>query len=139
MKTCVEATAQLKMEPSDPNFGLKHEYELSLNSAAEEISQELGRVTRISSSEEERVDAMVKKAAKLWLEVGQQRCRMFVVMNDSGKEPARSVHASVERDGMLGVVVLPELRRIGNADGERLDQVELVAGCKGKFSTIEIS
>jgi hypothetical protein len=81
---------------------------------------------------------LVRKAAKLWLKAGQQRCRLFLLMSDSGKEPLRSGQASLDRDGKQELVVIPELRRIGNEQGERLDKNELVSDCKGRFSVFRV-
>lgn len=88
----------------------------------------------MSEDEQERLSELVDKAANLWLEVGQQRCRMFLLMSKSGEEPKRSLKSSLNRDGTLNLVVMPELQRLGNAQGDQLDRVELVAGCKGQFS-----
>ena len=133
MKRLVAAIKQPYME-GVPNQKIKQDHELTIKKTIEEISQELGEVAPISADEKQRLGVLVKKAAKMWLEVGQQRCRMFLLMSDSGKEPTRSRAAARSQDGMLGLVVVPELRRFGNANGERLEKDELVTGCKGKFS-----
>lgn len=136
MKICVEATSQPQKEW---DYNVRREYELCLKEATEEMSQELGRVAPVSVSERQRMSELVKKAAKLWLEVGQQRGRMFLLMSDSGDEPVRSRRTALNRDGTLGLIVVPELRRRGNAQGERLDTDELVMDCKGKFSVFYAS
>jgi hypothetical protein len=131
MKICVDATSKPRMEW---DCNVKQEYESCLKEAAAEMSQELERVTSVSNSERQRMTELVKKAAMLWLEVGQQRCRMFLLMSNSGDEPARSSRKALDHDGAMSLVVVPELRRRGNAQGERLDRHELVVDCKGKFS-----
>jgi hypothetical protein len=136
MKKCVEATSKPQMEW---DHKLKGEFDSCLNETTEEMSQELGNVATISDSEKQRMAQLVKKAARLWLEVGQQRCRMSLVMSDSGEDPVRSRRTAVDRDGSLGLVVVPELRRRGNAQGERLNIDELVMDCKGKFSVFHAS
>jgi hypothetical protein len=103
------------------------------------MSQELGKVATVSDSEKQRMSQLVKKAASLWLEVGQQRCRMSLLMSDSGEDPVRSRHTALDSDGSLSLVVVPELRRRGNAQGERLKIDELVMDCKGKFSVFYAS
>lgn len=131
MKICVEATSQPRMEW---DYNVKQEYESCLKEAAAEMSQELGRVASVSDGERQRMTELVRNAAGLWLEVGQQRCRMFLLMSNSGDRPARSRRKALDRDGTLSLVVVPELRRRGNAQGERLDSHELVMDCKGEFS-----
>jgi len=73
MKKCVEATSKPQMEW---DHKLKREFDSCLNETTEEMSQELGNFATISDSEKQRMAQLVKKAARLWLEVGQQRCRM---------------------------------------------------------------
>jgi len=102
--------------------------------ATEDILKELGRVASVTDSDRQRFSDLVTRAAKLWLEVGQQRYRLFVLMSDSDGEPSRSGQVVVDKDGTQKLVVVPELRRIGNAQGERLEKDELVADCKGVFS-----
>jgi hypothetical protein len=135
MKTCVEAINQPPSE-GDPNYRLKLEYESCLKDATNKISQELERVSSVSPGEKQRISDLVTKAAKLWLEVGQQRCRMFLLMSDSKEhpEPKISRMEALDHNGKLGLVVAPEVRRMGNAQGEQLDEIELVTECKGKFS-----
>jgi hypothetical protein len=82
---------------------------------------------------------LVKKAARLWREVGQQRYRMFLLMSDSGDEPVRPGLSVLDNDAPLSLVVVPELRRRGNAQGERLDTDELVTDCKGRFMLFRAS
>jgi len=115
---------------------VKQGYELSVKETTEDISQELAKVASVSSSDKQRMSDLVRKAARLWLEVGQQRCRMFLLMSYSSKEPSRSGPDSLDRDGTQELVVVPELRRMGNAQGEWLEKDELVLDCKGKFSVL---
>ncbi|KAH7342510.1 hypothetical protein BKA65DRAFT_504248 [Rhexocercosporidium sp. MPI-PUGE-AT-0058] len=133
MKKCVEATSQAS-GGVDPKNALKRDYERSVTETVQELFEELGKVSAVSSSEKQRMGDLVRKAAKLWMEIGQQRYRMFVLMSDTDIEPTRSRFEAVNRDGKLGLVVIPELRRMGNAQGEKLDKNELIMDCKGKFS-----
>jgi hypothetical protein len=134
MRKRLEAINQPLLE-YDPNYKVKRGYELSVKEATEDISQELGRVASVSDSDKHRMSDLVRKAAKLWLEVGRQRCRIFLIMSNSGARPLRSGAASIGRDGAQEQVVRPELRRMGNAQGERLERDELVVDCKGVFSS----
>lgn len=133
MNSCVEAMKEI-LSPSDPKYNIKRDHEASLTEAVEEISLELGKVTKITDSDKQRLRDLVKKAAELWIEVGKQRCRMFLVMSDSGQAPIRSGDSAINSDGSIRLVVIPELRRTGNSLGEKLDRDELVMDCKGKFS-----
>jgi hypothetical protein len=119
---------------SDKGYSIKQDYELSLENATGEITRELANVATANDSENQRrIGILVKNAAKLWLEVGQQRYRVFLLMSDSGRYPARSRSKYLESDGTLGLIVVPGLRRLGNVQGERLDKDEMVLDCKGDF------
>jgi hypothetical protein len=136
MKKYVAATSKPQAEW---DHKVKREFDSCLKEATEEISQELGKVATVSDSEKQRMSQLVKKAAKLWLEVGQQRCRMSLLMSESSEDPVRSRRTALDRDGSLSLVVVPELRRRGNAQGERLDTDDLVMDCKGKLSVFYAS
>ncbi|KAH6724440.1 hypothetical protein BKA61DRAFT_588455 [Leptodontidium sp. MPI-SDFR-AT-0119] len=133
MKNCVEATSQAPAG-TEPRNTLKRGYEQSVTETAKELSDELEMVSTISPSEKQRLGDLVRKAAKLWMEIGQQRYRMFVLMSETNIEATRSRPKAVNREGKLSLVVIPELRRMGNAQGEKLDKNELIMDCKGKFS-----
>jgi hypothetical protein len=93
----------------------------------------------VFDDDKQRMNRFVKKAAELWLEIGQQRYRMFVVMSESGKEPKRSAPAALDRNRTLEMVVEPGLRRFGSAKGEQLEKEAVVVGCTGKYSTCHCS
>ena len=131
MKICVAATSTPQVES---DLKVKRECDLCLKEATEGMSQELGKVATVSDSEKQRMSQLVKKAARLWLEVGQQRCRMSLLMSDSGEDPVRSRRTALDCDDSLSLVVVPELLRRGNEQGERLNTDEVVMDCKGKFS-----
>ncbi|KAI9773910.1 MAG: hypothetical protein M1840_006136 [Geoglossum simile] len=133
MKEAYEAVSQ-PLQKWDPGYGVKQGYELSMKEIIEDISRELGRVAFVDEKDNPRISDLARKAAKLWLEVGQQRCRIFLLMSSSGEKPLRSDKSSLDRDRAQELVVVPELRRMGNAQGERLEKDELVSGCKGEFS-----
>ncbi|KAN0071939.1 hypothetical protein V8E54_009668 [Elaphomyces granulatus] len=134
IKACLDAINRPLLDSSEPDYNLKQSYEQCLNDATEDVSHELGRVASMDHNDKQRIGDLVRKAAKLWLEIGQQRYRIFLLMSQSGAKPSRSGQASVNRDGAQELVANPELRRMGNVQGERLERDELVTDCKGKFS-----
>lgn len=133
MRKCLEAIRSPGLE-LEPNSKLYQSYESSLREVMEDVSQELERVAAVSSSDKQRMSEFVRKAAQLWLEVGHQPYRIFLVMSKMGEEPSRSGSASLNSDGTQDLVTRPEVRRIGNSQGERLERDEVVADCKGLFS-----
>lgn len=132
IRVCIEATSQSLIE-GEEKYQIKVGYESRLKETTEEICKVLKQVASVSENEKQRMRELAREAAKLWLEMGQQRCRMFLIMSSSGEPPARSVRTALD-GGTMELVVSPELRRLGNAQGERLDKEELVMNCKGKFS-----
>ena len=136
IKECFDATSQ-HLEEGDDNYNVKQDYELSMKEAIDDILKELGRVASVSDIDKQNFRNLVRKAARFWLEVGQQRYRLFLVMSDSGGEPSRSGQIAVGKDGTQKLVVVPELRRIGSGQGEGLENNELVADCKGVFRVFE--
>ena len=137
MKICLDAISQPLLD-WESNYNLKRGYELCLKEVMDDISQELGKVAPVNGDYKQRMSDIVKKAAKLWLEVGQQRYRIFLLMSNLGGKPLRSGQPSLDRDGTQELVDVPELRRMGNAQGERLDKDELVSDCKGKFRVFSV-
>jgi hypothetical protein len=121
----------------EPDYNLKRSYEKCLNDATEDVSRELGQVAfNYISNDKQRTSDLVREAAKLWLEIGQQRYRTFLLMSNSGSKPSRSGQAFVDADGRQELVATPELRIIGNAQGERLENDKLVLDCRGIFSML---
>jgi hypothetical protein len=102
----------------------------------EDVSHELARVASMDVNDTQRLIDLVRKAAKLWLEVGRQRYRIFLLMSQTGSMPLRSGQAFVDAHGQQELVAGPEVRRMGNAQGEGLEKDELVPECKGKFSVL---
>ncbi|KAN0071923.1 hypothetical protein V8E54_009652 [Elaphomyces granulatus] len=129
---CLEAISQ-PLLGWEPDINIKQCYEQSLVETTEDISHEFGRVASI---DKQRMSDLVRNAAKLWLEIGQQRYRIFLVMSKSGSKPSRSGQAFVDADGRQELVASPELRRIGNVQGEKLEKEDLVLDCRGKFGVL---
>jgi hypothetical protein len=131
MRKCVEALNQ-------PGHNLKQQYELSLKEATNEMLHHLENVGIVEETDHQRMGDLVKKAAKLWLEAGQQRCRLFLLMSEDGKGPPPSVPSAEARGRVHDIIVTPEVRRMGNSQGERLDKEEVVQGCEGEFDLVRI-
>ncbi|KAF2252504.1 hypothetical protein BU26DRAFT_517110 [Trematosphaeria pertusa] len=79
------------------------------------------------------IEKVSKKAARTWLEFGMQRCRLVINMQD--------IANAGESDGVGGesfveFVLKPQLKRIGDSEGELFDKVEVVAGCEGEVNRI---
>ncbi|KAI9774838.1 MAG: hypothetical protein M1840_000054 [Geoglossum simile] len=136
IQECLDATSQA-LEEGDANYNVKRDYELSLKETTDDMLKELGKVSSVSDIDKQNFKNLVRKAAKFWLEVGQQRYRLFLVMSDSDGEPTRSGQIAMNKDCTQKLVVVPELRRIGSGQGKGLENDELVADCKGVFNVFK--
>jgi hypothetical protein len=82
------------------------------------------------------MEKLIRKAANTWLEFGMQRCRIVVAMEGSN---LKLMEEKVQRvkDGALRLVVVPELKRIGNSKGQDLNVEETIRGYEGEI--VEVS
>jgi hypothetical protein len=120
---------------SDP---IKQGYEATLKEVTQELFRELEKVAPIRDIEEQdigehRINELVRNAAELWLDIGQQRFRTRLVMSGTGEKAVKSRQNALSPSGTLNLVVSPGLRRLGNAQGEQLNHEESVMSCEGTF------
>jgi len=89
------------------------------------------------------LEDVAKKAAKMWLEFGTQRCRLLVVISRSNLElpPSERIRKArvVVGGSSLELVTLPGLQRLGNSDGQDLTEEQMVAGCEETVERVKIS
>jgi hypothetical protein len=133
IKQCAEQLEQ-SMNDWDPRYKLKKNFEDSLKSTAEQVSQVLESVASVEGSV---TKDLSYKAAKLWLEFGSQRCRIFLVMSDSAKNRSQGGRPRGRYEGVQDLVVKPEMRRVGNSYGQELHREEVVSDCEGVYNTIQ--
>lgn len=126
VKKCLDALDRGEVD-------LKQAYESSLASAAQELSNAIGSVTSINNDTLNEMKALGRKASRLWLQMGTQRCRILIFIPDSIKSP---IQRNSRRGRNTELVILPEMRRIGNSQGEELDPETAVAVCKGEYSSL---
>ena len=105
---CLEAISK-PLLVWEHNYNLKLSYEQCLNDTMEDISHELARVASMGDSDKQRMSDLVRKAMKLWLEIGLQRYRIFLFMSKSGTKPSRSGQPFLGTDGKQELVAYPEL------------------------------
>lgn len=102
------------------------------------MSKAIEKVSDVDNSTDQALEVVTRKAAKMWLEFGTQRCRILVVMSPSNLSPPSDKIRKV-RESFLELVVVPELRRLGNSKGQDLDRQERVAGCEGLTDRVSMS
>ncbi len=133
LRQCASAINQL-LEPTHPYYKAKIGYDTTIQGARNDILRELGHFAPVTDDVKNDFEDVVKKAAAFWLEVGQQRYRLFLLFSPSGAEPVRSgQHVHMRDNNIQKLVLIPELRRRGNAQGDKLDSDEMVVKCRGDF------
>lgn len=118
----------------DPKHEFRHQYNTHLRETINKIAKELDNMLPITKNERQQVTDLVNAAAKWWLKVIREKYRVVLLVTDSSCLPASSGKESLDPGRKL--IVVPELRRFGNAQGDRLDKNELVMNCRGKFHVI---
>lgn len=85
------------------------------------------------------IDRIAKKASRMWLEFGMQRCRIVVNLTGSGERAPERRLAAI-RDGGLKLTVSPTLGRFGNMKGADLGTFTVIGGCEGEaLKTMAVS
>jgi hypothetical protein len=104
-------------------------YNSFMASTGQEIASTLARVCVLDGKSLECIKRIVKAAARLWLELGTQRCRFLMVW------PQAAINALGSKGDprtAITLVVQPRVLRIGNSRGEQLDKADEIRGCEGQ-------
>lgn len=128
IKQCLEAIEQ-SGDISDVKQRQKQDYDQTLSAVRNAISEMKAHVASVDGNELQRIDDLVRLAAKFWLDIGSQRYRILVICSKS--------RAGSLRMKTLELVVKPELRRNGNSQGQELERQDAVRGCEGEYSEFE--
>ena len=127
IKQCREALQQ----PTGSNRRKKDAFEQSLDDTVVEMAQCIERVAQISFKEREHLKNLVKAAADNWLEICSQRYRILVILPNSEENILKSGWKRMGSTSTLKLVARPEIRRIGNAQGQELERQDFVGDWKG--------
>jgi hypothetical protein len=136
VKECLAALRQPMPSESGPRAKLRSGFETSIDALRKELTSMLGEVADLDNDGVQDIDNLATKAADMWLEIGIQPFRVLVVLKGSNLKSAKE-RIQRAREGTLGLVVAPELRRFGDSKGLAIDIEETVGGCDGK--TVEVS
>ena len=90
-----------------------------------------GRVDTVGASELPRVQEIVNSAVEFWSDLLSQKYRIRFYFPEDVKNTLGS-SAALRTNGLAGIqlVLRPEVRRRGNAGGQRLGQEQIVSGCE---------
>jgi hypothetical protein len=121
VKRCLEAVQQ-RLPESDPKFKLKEAFESSITAVVGELPRAFERISSMDEKKFQEMKGLVRNAAELFLELEAQRCRFVVFIPYNTEKPLQGRMITRQR---LELVVEPEVKRKGNAQGQNLDREEL--------------
>jgi hypothetical protein len=119
-KEAVEAN----MSPIDPRVNVRKGFRASLKTIREELAKQLGKYSDLTEETRELIKDVPLTAARLWLAMGTQRCRLLVVMPGSTLTTAKE-RAHRAKDDELKLNLRPQLWRCGNVKGQNLEEKTL--------------
>ena len=136
--TIKECRAALEKAASelDPRARVRKGFKSSLDALKQKLTSTLEEVSNLDKSSVQAAESIVKKAAKMWLEFGMQRCRILVIVQGSS---LKSAEERIQRaqEATLKLVMVPELKRFGNSKGQDVHIEETVGRCDGEM--VEVS
>jgi hypothetical protein len=128
IKECRAALKQIAPSVWDQRGKLKKGFKAALDALVGDLMLNLGE---IASPDKNDVLKIAKKAAILWLEFGMQRCRVLVALEGSNLDSIQDkIQQAQEHSWEL--VIVPKLKRVGNAKGLELHPELAVGICEGE-------
>ncbi|KIY02397.1 uncharacterized protein Z520_02535 [Fonsecaea multimorphosa CBS 102226] len=121
--------ASSKKTDSGASRRLKPPYDQSIAAAVDDIRNTVETISTLSPHDLQLIRDFVELAATFWLDVSSLKCRVYLVF------PAQGVKALVHRKpatATADLVIQPEVRRRGNAQGQRFVKEQVVTGCEGE-------
>jgi hypothetical protein len=138
--TIKECRAALEKAASelDPRARVRKGFKTSLDALTQELTSALREVSNLEKGSVQAAGSIVKKAAKMWLEFGMQRCRILVIMQGSNlKSTEERIRRA--REATLKLVVVPELKRFGSSKGQDVHIEEIMGDCDGEMVEVSIT
>jgi hypothetical protein len=131
-----QAALQVQTSEYDPRTKLRNAYQENVQLVQKSLKEELARVADLDEKAMQTIKTIATNVSEAWVLFGTQRCRLFFVFEDLKVtvEPRESDASSGQSVELL---VKPDLRRLGNADGESLDKELSVSGCDGEIKMFE--
>lgn len=117
---------------------MKRDFKISLDNTKKKISDALAKVSDLDNGTLQSLEDIPKKAAKMWIEMGTQRCRILIAMQGSNLT-SQSDRVKKAHEDVLKLVIIPQLWRFGNSKGQDLYKKELIKGCDGSISSVRMS
>jgi len=128
---------QVQTSEYDPRTKLRKAYQENVQLVQKSLAEELARVADLDEKAMQTIKTIATNVSEAWVLFGTQRCRLFFLFEKLKVtvEPRESDASSGQPP--VELLVKPELRRLGNADGESLDKEKSVSGCDGEIRMFE--
>ncbi|PMD58583.1 uncharacterized protein K444DRAFT_413399 [Hyaloscypha bicolor E] len=127
IKECHAALRMRVASELDHRAKLKKSFKFSLENLRESMWRKIGEVVEYKRESVQAMEQMTIKAVNMWLEFGEQRCRILAIENrPNGEVVDDRVNKKVD------LLVRPQLKRYGKSNGQDLDIEEIIKGCEGE-------
>jgi hypothetical protein len=127
IKECHAALRMRVASELDYRAKLKKSFKFSLENLRESMWRKIGEVVEYKRESVQAMEQMTIKAVNMWLEFGEQRCRILAIENrPNGEVVDDRVNKKVD------LLVRPQLKRYGKSNGQDLDIEEIIKGCEGE-------
>jgi len=100
-------------------------YENLLALTASAIAQNIERVAVFKDKDRKALNKIVRLSVELWLECCSQRYRLIVTLGDG---PEDVLTKPLQDVPLVKLLLKPQLRKFGNAHGDRLEVEGVVTG-----------
>ena len=134
MQSCQDAL-RIATSEYDPRTKLRSGLRETLLLAKSKLIEIFEMVTTLNQTQRQALYHFAERAARMWILFGVQRCRLLLIMHNlsvssNSRRPSEIQELSIE------FVLRPEIRRIGDTDGDILDKEHVVKGCEGESTWV---
>jgi hypothetical protein len=131
IKECHTALRMRVASELDYRAKLKKSFKCSLEKLRESMWKKMGEVVEYKRENVQAMEQMTIKAVNMWLEFGEQRCRILAIENQPN---GAVIDGRVNKE--VDLLVRPQLKRYGKSNGQDLDIEEIIKGCEGENITL---
>lgn len=133
--TIKECQAALKLPTSEWD---KESFKEALDYLRNQMIETIDGLIVMDKTNVQAVQKITKKATKLWLDFGTQRCRVLLVFEGSNVETIEE-KIRLAKESTLELLVEPKLIRLGISKGYKLESSEVIGGCAGQLAKLQWS
>jgi hypothetical protein len=138
--SCKEAIID-PMAELDHRMAIKLNFQSSLEKIKKALGEKIGQYVKVSEDEHmlELINSIPVRAARLWLDMGTQRCRFRVKLLGPILSPLERVRVAqdetLQMESRLELNLDPEVLKYGNENGQQLGEETVLR--KGSLGTLD--